>query len=67
MVPSDGRDLRPVLVQTLADLKIMRTALVTRTSELDGKLGELAAVKAENDKLKYQVMHLKRSMEAESR
>ncbi|CAN8076316.1 unnamed protein product [Agarophyton chilense] len=61
----DGTDLRPVLSEALMDLKSLRTVLITSASELDERIQELAATKEENEKLKYQIKHLKRSLEAE--
>lgn len=49
------------------NLKTLRTILTTSASELEESLNELALTKAENQKLKYQIKHLKRSLEAEER
>lgn len=62
---SDSKsDLRPILVATLADLKVLRTSVITSKSEIDDKLIELGAMKEENVKLRYQIKHLQRSLEA---
>lgn len=61
----DGKDLGRVLAATLSGLKEVRTGLVTACSEVDGKFKELEKFKEENAKLKYQIKHLKRSLEAE--
>ncbi|PXF48405.1 hypothetical protein BWQ96_01865 [Gracilariopsis chorda] len=61
----DGTNLRPVLSEALMNLKTLRTILTTSASELEESLNELALTKAENQKLKYQIKHLKRSLEAE--
>lgn len=39
--------------------------LVTACSEVDVSFKELERVKSENQKLRYQILHLKRSLEAE--
>lgn len=39
--------------------------LVTACSDVDGRFKELENVKSENAKLKYQILHLKRSLEVE--
>lgn len=54
-----------MLAGTLANLIELRTSIVTASSEVEANFKELQGVKAENEKLKYQVMHLKRSLEAE--
>lgn len=61
----DGTNLTPVLVALLGSLKELRTSFVTACSEADGKFKELEKFKAENAKLKYQISHLKRSLETE--
>lgn len=63
----DGVNLRPVLIATLAHMKALRRAMLTGTSEIDEKLKQFDAVKAENEKLAYQISHLKRSLEAEEK
>lgn len=50
---------------TLADLKSLRTTLLTSSSEMDENLKELESAKEENAKLKYRIKHLVRSLEAE--
>lgn len=64
-VAGDSKNLGPVLAGALSNLKGLRTSLVTACSEIDGKVKELEKCKEENAKLKYQIMHLKRSLEAE--
>lgn len=66
-VSGDGGDMRPVLTATLADLKALRTILLTSSSDVDEKIKELESVKEENAKLKYQIKHLIRSLEAEEK
>lgn len=66
-VSGDGGDMRPVLTATLADLKALRTTLLTSSSDVDEKIKELESVKEENAKLKYQIKHLIRSLEAEEK
>lgn len=61
----DGSNLAPVLAAMLGSLKELRTSLLTASSEADGKFKELDKFKEENAKLKYQIMHLKRSLEDE--
>ncbi len=53
--------------RTLADLKALRTELITATSDLDERLSELDTVKTENQRLKYRVRHLLRSLDAEEK
>lgn len=60
-------DLSPGMKRTLADLKALRTALITATSDLDERLSELDTVKTENQRLKYRVKHLLRSLDAEEK
>lgn len=60
----DKSDVRPILVATLADLKVLRTSVLTCKSEVDEKLVELDAMKEENVKLRYQIKHLQRSLES---
>lgn len=62
---NDAKDLRPLLAATCNGLKELRTMLVTACSEVDGRFKELENVKSENAKLKYQISHLKRSLEVE--
>lgn len=54
-----------VIAKALGDLKRLRTAIVTAGKEIDSKLDEMKAVQAENEKLRYQIKHLKRSLETE--
>ena len=66
-VSGDGSDLRPVLAATLADLKSLRTTLLSSCSDVDEKMKELDSFKTENAKLKYRIKHLVRSLEAEEK
>lgn len=63
----DGTDLRPALSKALAGLKDLRSVMMAGTSEVEEHMKELAATKEENKKLKYQIKHLKRSLEAEEK
>lgn len=62
-----GAELRPFLAATLEDLKSLRVALITCSSEVGVLRKDLDTTKEENGKLKYQVLHLKRSLEEEER
>lgn len=64
-VGSNGTNLKSVLGATLANLKELRTSVVTACSAVEAKVKELDGMKAENEKLKYQILHLTRSLEAE--
>lgn len=61
------KDLWSGMQHTLEDLKSLRTELITATSDLDERLAELSAVKTENQRLKYRVRHLLRSLDAEEK
>lgn len=63
----DGSDLRQVVAATAKDLRALRVMLIRSGAELEGRLKETDAVKLENIKLKYQIVHLKRSLEAEEK
>lgn len=60
-----SNDLRPAMVAMLADLKVFRTSLLNCSGEIDDILKKSSSLQEENSKLKYQIMHLKRSLEAE--
>jgi molybdenum-dependent DNA-binding transcriptional regulator ModE len=54
-----------VLARTLVDLKRLRGQLVTAAREVESRALEAERAEAENDKLRYQIRHLRRSLEAE--
>jgi hypothetical protein len=61
----DQADSTAALIKTVGELKKLRTALFIAAEELDSRLEALKSMELDNAKLRYQVKHLKRSLEGE--
>lgn len=59
-------DARTTLKLTLSSLKKVRSMLATAENELESNMSEVKNLKEENDKLRYQIKHLRRSLEAQN-
>lgn len=62
----DGSDLRPTMTLALNALKSLRTSLLTCSSQVGEVINKNGALQEENAKLKYQIKHLKRSMDGDN-
>jgi hypothetical protein len=60
-------DTLSVLAKTLADLKRLRTCLAASSKEVEAQVMEARKVEADNAKLRYQIMHLKRALGSDER
>jgi hypothetical protein len=60
-------DSAAILVHTLAELKRLRTNISLSAKDMDSRLEAMKSVEAENAKLRYQITHLKRSLDADER
>jgi uncharacterized tellurite resistance protein B-like protein len=60
-------DSTAILVNALAELKMLRTDISLSSKQMDSRLEAMKSVEAENAKLRYQITHLKRSLDADER
>lgn len=61
----DESNLQPALRATVTRLKQLRECLVKAEKETEANLIEMKNLQVENGKLRYQIAHMRRSMDAE--